>query len=212
MWKSCTLLTSNQNTLPISFRHFRSNISTNRILRFKNTSSKIPNPGKYAYIIEFKPETHSQFELSLIEYKNPLEFCSKYFHLRSNNSYVVAAGECYFEKNNVVFNLLSGTYTLPILNQFEHILGLNKNLTKKAMIDICKYVFGKYLNANTEFTNSTIFNNFPITKSNLPQPINTSRITLPKKYIDVVRSKAPHGSKKEAEYYERKRLENFLKV
>ena len=112
-------------------RHEVSHRATNR-LRDAPTED-----GVYNYIIFYdEPNYIPKFILV-----NPmLEYGTKHFHLRGDSHLVIfAAGEMHVSKGRIWFNLLSGTYTLKILESVK-----NKGLVKDYMIRKLREVFKVY--------------------------------------------------------------------
>jgi hypothetical protein len=117
-------------------------------------TNSITNSGVYNYIVFYNHKTNTMsVKFALV---NPMfEKGTKHFHIRDDpNLLVFAAGELQYFKGVILFNILSGTYSLPIIHHAEN---TNKQKLERYMKETVKEVLSKAVtSASVRATNLQI--------------------------------------------------------
>ena len=104
-------------------------------------TNSITNSGVYNYIIFYNHKNNTFIpKFALV---NPMfEKGTKHFHIRDDpNLLVFAAGELQYFNGVILFNILSGTYSLPIIHHAEN---TNKQKLERYMKETVKEVLSKF--------------------------------------------------------------------
>lgn len=122
---------------------------TGQVKKITNKNAKSLEPGVYLFLIMYNTETE-KFTIMFSQVESRQELMSRHFLMANINKphtkFVVAAGELKkFNGGHIIFNLLSGTFMEPLLNQYKRIAKTNvtdqvKNLVKNVLNTKASYV------------------------------------------------------------------------
>lgn len=204
LFKTCQVKTVN-GVKNVSIRFHKNDLNRNKIIRTNNLST-LAN-GYYTYLIQWK---NGDFHFSFLPVYNSLEWCSKHFQLRSNNSnnstsHVIVAGELHKTDSSIKINTHSGSYTKRMIYSNNDSAKFNK---------IAKHLLSLHSRANITITNNSLLPKEPINLKNIPIEViqsSNARVGLPGFTKRKIEENAPKGQKTKLVKQARNNLRQLVK-